>query len=394
MTIHIVMLLTNAFRPDPRVHKEARSLVKAGYKVTVICWDRQAELPPQEELDGFEVRRLVVRSGYGMGSRQVLYLPRFWLLALKELYRLDPDIIHCHDLDTAPVGYWYTRFRRRPWIFDAHEAYPEATIELQINRLLYTLLLFLERFLTRRATHVITVGNLLAQRLRSFGGQVAIVGNYQPSLSNDWQPIITRARLNLRADEYVVAYIGGFNRTRALLPLLEATRLASPVTVLLAGDGPQRPDIEASLSQFPSVRYLGWVPQAEVIDYTDLADVIYYGLEGDDLNNRYSSPNALFNAMRVGKPLITTNIGEVAQIVRQERCGLVIDSPDPTLLAQAITQLRDPSLRTEMGYQARQAAETSYNWATAEANLLDVYQTIGAKYPGHDSNQLIDQSIN
>ena len=68
---HIAMLLSNAFRPDPRVLKEAAALAAAGYAVTVIAWDREGKLPPQEQVDGFTVRRVPdVRSSSGAGPRQ------------------------------------------------------------------------------------------------------------------------------------------------------------------------------------------------------------------------------------------------------------------------------------------------------------------------------------
>jgi len=47
---HIVMLLSNPFRPDPRVLKEAESLQATGYNVTILCWDRQAAYPLEESL--------------------------------------------------------------------------------------------------------------------------------------------------------------------------------------------------------------------------------------------------------------------------------------------------------------------------------------------------------
>lgn len=37
------MILTNGFDPDPRVYKEAKSLIKLGHKVTILCWDRSGE---------------------------------------------------------------------------------------------------------------------------------------------------------------------------------------------------------------------------------------------------------------------------------------------------------------------------------------------------------------
>ena len=55
---HVVMLLSNAFRPDPRVEREADGLVQAGFRVTLICWDRAAELSSSELHDGIEVIRI------------------------------------------------------------------------------------------------------------------------------------------------------------------------------------------------------------------------------------------------------------------------------------------------------------------------------------------------
>jgi len=375
MSVSVAMLLSNSFRPDPRVYKEARSLAQAGYKVTIICWDRQAELPAHEQMDGFEIRRIAIRSAYKAGSRQIFHLPRFWQSALRELRRLQPDIVHCHDLETTPAGYWYARARHIPWILDAHECYPEQT-RMHTNVIIYFLLLWLERFMTRRATQVITVGHLLAQRFRSMGGRVSVVGNYQPLTTQKSGSVVSRADLGLRADDFVVAYIGSFIPSRVIVPLMQATQYCPEAQVLLLGDGPQRSAIEAELLKYPRVRYLGQVPQERVPDYTSLADVIYYGLSAEDRNNHYSCPNALFNALAAGKPLITTNVGEIAHIVQEKQCGVVVEEPTPVILSEAMKKLLDSSIRDRKAENARRAAREEYNWQAAEKILLAEYQRI------------------
>ncbi len=369
----VAMLLSNAYRPDPRVQKEARALARAGYRVAVICWDRRGEFAPVQEQDGFAVRRICVRSGYSAGSRQILHLPRFWWRAVQELRTLRPDLIHAHDLDTAPAAAWYAAWRRIPWIFDAHECYPEQ-IRPQVHPLIYRLLLILERQMARRATRVLTVGELLAERFRTMGGRVAVIGNYQAREAFLPKRAISREDLGLRPNDYVVAYIGGFTAARAILPLIAATDLCRDVTVLLLGDGPQRAAIETALPSHPRVRYLGLVPQEDVADYTALADVIYYGLYAADGNSRYSSPNALFNALAAGKPLLTTDVGEIARIVRQEACGIVVAEPTPALLADALARLADPAVRLPLAENARRAGETKYHWRVAEETLLCIYR--------------------
>src|SRR4030042_4185258 len=165
--ITVAMLVTNAFRPDPRIFKEALSLVRAGYLVHVICWDRLDEFPELEDFQGIVIHRIKIRSQYSSGSKQLFYLPRFWVKAIQYLNHIRPDIIHCHDLDTTIGGVWYSKWHNIPWIFDAHECYPEQ-IRPQVNRIIYYILTFLERFMARDADRVITIGEELAKRLNAF----------------------------------------------------------------------------------------------------------------------------------------------------------------------------------------------------------------------------------
>ena len=51
------MFVSNAFVSDPRVYSEAKSLVQAGFEVTVIAWDRERQNPQRQNWDGIEVVR-------------------------------------------------------------------------------------------------------------------------------------------------------------------------------------------------------------------------------------------------------------------------------------------------------------------------------------------------
>jgi glycosyltransferase involved in cell wall biosynthesis len=373
---HIVMLLTNPFRPDPRVHKEARTLAHAGYRVSVLCWDRNGEFPEFEQVEGIDIHRFHIQSAYSAGSRQTMYLPRFWRRAYQEISRLAPDIVHCHDLDTTIPGYLYAGSHRIPWIYDAHECYPEQ-IKPQVHPVIYKFLLWLEKFISPRATKLITVGELLAERFRSFGAQTAVIGNYPELAAYQTLPhSVTRRDIGIPESNLIVAYIGGFTRAREILPLIKSSSLVRDITFLLAGDGPQRPAIESALPGFPNMRYLGWIPQEQVPAYTSLADVLYYGLNPSDGNNRYSAPNALFNAMAAGKPILTTDIGEIAHIVKAVGCGLVIPQASPEDITSALDQLKEAALRKDMAIKAKAASNSTYNWERAQEKLLHIYQRL------------------
>jgi hypothetical protein len=90
----IAMLLSNPYRPDPRVQKEAASLENAGYQVSIICWDRKGELPAIEVTDIATINRIQTGSSFSLGSKQMFHFPRFWFYALRALNRIQPDIVH------------------------------------------------------------------------------------------------------------------------------------------------------------------------------------------------------------------------------------------------------------------------------------------------------------
>ena len=73
----ITMLLTNGFDPDPRVYKEAVYLVRRGFTVTILCWDRDegSQYPAHEVIDGIEIVRFRIVSEMGSGKK---HLPAFF----------------------------------------------------------------------------------------------------------------------------------------------------------------------------------------------------------------------------------------------------------------------------------------------------------------------------
>src|SRR5215472_7573622 len=175
----VLMLLTNAYDPDPRVRQEALALIEMGCRVTILAWDRDRKAPEFESMEGVDVVRLFLRSRHGRGNTQVffyawLYFQMFW-----QGWRLSFDIVHCHDLDTLPIGFVLGKIKRRPIVFDAHESFPDM-LEGSVHPKLRLALTKLENFLIRRIDLLITVG----EKLRSyFDGRGArhsvVVGNWK-----------------------------------------------------------------------------------------------------------------------------------------------------------------------------------------------------------------------
>src|SRR5215469_4561418 len=119
----VLMLLSNGFDPDPRVHNEARTLVENGYSVRIVAWDRDRARPEEELVDGIEVRRVYLKSTHGRGWTQMLFMPLVFLRMIRIALQGRFDIIHAHDFDTLPPALFLSWLRRTPVVYDAHEDY-------------------------------------------------------------------------------------------------------------------------------------------------------------------------------------------------------------------------------------------------------------------------------
>ena len=121
----ILMLLTNAYDPDPRVRQEALSLIAMGCRVRLLSWDRDQKAAATESIEGVEVERVFVASRHGRGPTQILFYLRVYAKMFWRGWRTPFDAVHCHDLDTLPLGFVLGKLRRKPIVYDAHESFPD-----------------------------------------------------------------------------------------------------------------------------------------------------------------------------------------------------------------------------------------------------------------------------
>ena len=66
VNMNILMLLSNEYRPDPRVRKEALTLHEAGHTVTILCWNRSLKVPDHQDDGGVVIERVRTDQVDGM----------------------------------------------------------------------------------------------------------------------------------------------------------------------------------------------------------------------------------------------------------------------------------------------------------------------------------------
>ncbi|MDZ4179380.1 MAG: glycosyltransferase, partial [Coriobacteriia bacterium] len=190
----ITMLVLNDMRDDARVIREARSLAGAGHLVEVLAL-RNPELSDTEQRDGFTIRRVGEFTQATLGQPVRKLHERLARARAIRAAVLDsaPDIVHCHDTNTLDIGAPAARVLGVPYVYDAHELYPDSLIQRPFQRswVVQRYLRAAERRLIPGATAVITVCDGAASVLRErYGVEPVIVANCP-----DLQPVADRSQL-------------------------------------------------------------------------------------------------------------------------------------------------------------------------------------------------------
>jgi glycosyltransferase involved in cell wall biosynthesis len=381
---HIAMLLSNGFRPDPRVLKEAKGLAQRGHQVSIICWDRANEMPPTDTpYPGVEVIRIQsIPSSYGLGARQATRLVRFWLATLPILNRTKPDLVHCHDFDTLPAGLLWGKTHRRPVIYDAHEYYAnlvQPRLKGKTGRLLYRFINRAESLGAQLSTAIITVDETLAAAYLKRNRKVVIIGHYpEQQLASHAAPVFTRPELRL-------VYVGRLSSDRGILTYVELLRriraAGIPARLILAGvfsPPSEQATFQASIAGMEgALDVLGWLSYEEIPSLLQSCDI---GLCVLHPVERYikALPVKLFEYMACGLPVIVSNFPAVAGIVDQAGCGALVDPTRAVEDAFQIVQAwwKYPEIARRLGENGRQAVLKEYNWESLLDRLDDLYRSI------------------
>jgi glycosyltransferase involved in cell wall biosynthesis len=176
----------------------------------------------------------------------------------------------------------------------------------------------------------------------------------------------------------VVANLIAYKRhDRFLRAFAGVARAVPDARAVLVGDGPERPALEwlvAELGLRDRVRFVGAVQ--DVRPHLASARVVALASDHEGL------PNALLEAMAMGRPVVATAVGGVPELVRDGDEGR-LSPPDDAAFAQALTALlSSPSDAERMGSAARRRAER-YDWGSVVTRTEDLYRRVvtGQRFP-------------
>ncbi|MEI6412561.1 MAG: glycosyltransferase [Bacteroidota bacterium] len=364
MAKRIICTVTNDLSYDQRMQRIARSLVKAGYEVTLLGRVLPNSKPLVEAPFGQIRMRCYFRKGF-------LFYGEYNLRLCWKLLWLPFDAVCTVDLDSLPAGCIASVLRGKKRVFDAHEYFTEVP-EVVNRPFVKAFWGLVARIFLPFYRHAYTVGPSLASIFtEKYHIPFEVVRN------------VPFARVRTpetdQSNAKVLLYQGALNEGRGIEAMLEAMTMLDGVQFWLAGEGDlsqilrQKAD---ALGLHDKVRFLGYVDPRALKDLTEQAWLGLNLLENKGLSYYYSLANKFFDSIQAYIPVLTVDFPEYRDLNAQYEVAVLLPDIQPKTVAAAIQQLlSDEKYYNQLKTNCIEASK-SWIWENEQEVLLKIWAAV------------------
>lgn len=381
-----------------RSYEMARRLIERGHSVTMVCGasydlglvDRYSKNVVRGNIDGIEILQISLPYSNKDGiAKRALTFVRFALLGIKIALKEDYDLVFATStpLTAGIPGLFAKWFRGKKFVFEVRDLWPELPRALGMkNPFLLWGMSFLEWLSYRFADGCIGLSPGICEGIakRSKKGKpIEMVPNgcdldiFSPSLRE------ALALKGIEAGKTVAVFTGAHGIANGLDAVLDAASVLKSmgrddIVLAFIGDGKVKEALvsRALNEDLDNCKFYDPVPKLQLnriiasanIGLMILANVpaFYYG----------TSPNKFFDYISSGLPVLNNYPGWLADMIQENNCGLAVPPNDPQAFANALVNLADnPTLRVEMGKNARQLAQSQFSREDLANKFVDFLET-------------------
>ncbi len=296
-----------------------------------------------------------------------------WRTLLRLLHNERVDILHSHKHGSNVWAAALGRLARVPVVVAHEHSWTYAGQPLR--RLL-------DRHLVARFADVV-----LATSENHWRHMVAVQG-IRPTkaryLPNAVPPLGTgdgaaaRRDLGIPADAPLIGTVCTLRPEKAVEVLLDAAALlrrdVPSLQVVIVGDGPERPRLEARAADLGLgglAHFAGRRPRHDLANLLDALDVAVLTSDFE------ATPLTLLEFMAAAKPIVATRVGGIPGLVEDAVEAILVPPRDPSAVADAVRALlADPRRRSELGARARQRQRDAYDFEAMVRSLEQLYESL------------------
>jgi glycosyltransferase involved in cell wall biosynthesis len=286
---------------------------------------------------------------------------------VEEIKRVRPHIVHTHTAKAGAVG--------RMAALLAGDARPPVLVHTFHGHVLRgyfdpvrtEFFRETERFLARHTTRLIAVGPEVRDDLVSLGvapaekfSVIRLGIDLGTRVLEDERRAELRRLFGVPEDRFVIGWLGRMTAIKRVQDVVASfaalRRRGVEATLCLVGDGPDREPAERlahELGVMRDVLFVGY--QRDVAPYYEFLDALILTSANE------GTPVVAIEALAAGKPVVSTRVGGVPDVVEDGEDGLLVAPQDVEGLADALERLAgDRDLRARFGEHGRERVVPRY----------------------------------
>jgi len=363
-----LLFLTDNFPPEvnapaSRTYEHSREWVSSGEQVTIItCTPNfpkgkvfpgyKNKLWQTEFIDGIKVIRVwtYITANEGFFKRTLDYVSFMVSAVIASFFVKKVDIV----IGTSPqfftvfAAYLVGLFKRKPWVFELRDLWPEPFRVLGVikNEFILKSLERLEIYLYKKSSLIISVTNSFKADLIKRGvnpQKIKVIKNgvdtsFFKKSERDLQLV---EELNLE-EKFVLGYIGTHGMAHALYVVLDAAKIIQAkhkdrFIFIFLGDGAKKNSLKkyAQNLELSNVIFFDTVAKNEVRKYWSILDTLIVHLRKSIVYTKVI-PSKLFESVSMGVPVLHGVEGESAEIVTSNNLGKLFEPENSKDLAEKI----------------------------------------------------------
>lgn len=364
----VLVSVTNDLTTDQRVDKVSQTLIKQGFEVVLIGRSLPSSIPISRSYATRRMRLFFKSGPFFYGEYNIRL---FFLLLFSKV-----DVLLANDLDTLLSNYLVSKLRGVPLVYDSHELYTEVP-ELINRPRVQAIWKKIEGYIFPKLQSVYTVNKSIAD---IYSAKYEVPVEVIKNLPNDSLLLKRKERkdLGIPANRKVVILQGaGINIDRGGEELIEAISLLPEFFLVVVGSGDvidilKQRTIELNITN--RVLFQSKVPYDEMMQYTLNADLGVTLDKDTNLNYRYSLPNKIFDYLKAGIPVLSSDLPEIRLVVEEFDVGAIVSSHNPNEIALAIRSLLSDEERILRCRENAKFAAAKLNWQSQEPLLMNIFK--------------------
>lgn len=327
----------------------------------VIAWNRNGSAQPDMHITFYQRH-----AEYGKRAANIPKKIGWMFFAAKQIvhFRHEYKMIHACDIDGILPALFVGKILNKKVIFDIFDWISSLTGKGAV----YKLVEFLQNFCYRHSDAVILCEEERKSQAKAKNDTVFVIPNI-PNKEAVFDPgALEQAEKDLIQYDYVISYVGVFDKDRGLENLVEAVSQFPNIKLNIAGFGVLEDMIKLYSDRFSNITYWGRVEYAvgQAIQKNSHMIAAMYHLTSP--LHKYAAPNKYYESLALGVPMITTENTLVGSKVEKYDTGFVLDERPDSLLAF----LKRSDLRKQIEQKKVNCTTT---WRKYYAGYFDKYMT-------------------